>query len=205
MKARRLVGPARWEWKLPRPSSVGRHQSGDARRVRTKFGRRMTAPGKGQARRVFVTPLSDGRRPSSWHSDQSDFWCGKLSVCPNEMVPLQTDRAIGLGRYLFSCLPNPRRARHPAFWGSHRSISSLLSRGELIGFRARGACRPVGPAGRSRLGFWVRVVTSPKRRCSGSSRPRRRQSRPDVSCPGPLLTGRWAVGSRRRDDARRCR
>ena len=30
----------------------------------------------------------------------AELWCGKLSVCPNEMVPLQIDLAIGFGRYL---------------------------------------------------------------------------------------------------------
>jgi hypothetical protein len=31
---------------------------------------------------------------------------GKLSICPNEMVPLQIDRAIDLGRYLRASSPN---------------------------------------------------------------------------------------------------
>ena len=59
----------------------------------------------------------------------------------------------------------------------------------------RAGASPVGVAGGwSRVGFRVRVVTSPKRRCSGSSRPRRRQSRPGVSCPGPLVIGGGALG-----------
>jgi hypothetical protein len=29
------------------------------------------------------------------------FRCGLLSLCPNEMVPLQIDLAIGVGRLLF--------------------------------------------------------------------------------------------------------
>ena len=28
-------------------------------------------------------------------------------MCPNEMVPLQIDRAIGVGRYLLADPPNP--------------------------------------------------------------------------------------------------
>jgi hypothetical protein len=33
-------------------------------------------------------------------------WCGKLSMCPNEMVPLQIDRAIDAGRYLEAATVN---------------------------------------------------------------------------------------------------
>ena len=32
--------------------------------------------------------------------DQTRFWCGKLWICPNEMVPLQIDLAMGSRRYL---------------------------------------------------------------------------------------------------------
>jgi hypothetical protein len=31
-------------------------------------------------------------------------------MCPNEMVPLQIDLAVGSGRYLFRSLANPARA-----------------------------------------------------------------------------------------------
>ena len=35
-------------------------------------------------------------------------WSGKLSVCPNEMVPLQIDLAIGAGPYLLARSSSPR-------------------------------------------------------------------------------------------------
>ena len=44
-----------------------------------------------------------------------------IEISPKLMVPLQIDLAIGVGRYLFRRLPNPGRARHPAFGGSYRS------------------------------------------------------------------------------------
>ena len=40
-------------------------------------------------------------------------WCGKLSICPNEMVPLQIDLALGDRRYLLGRSANPG-AREPA-------------------------------------------------------------------------------------------
>ena len=34
-------------------------------------------------------------------------WCGKMSLYPNEMVPLQIDLAIGDRRYRFALAANP--------------------------------------------------------------------------------------------------
>jgi DUF917 family protein len=38
------------------------------------------------------------------------IWSGKMPLCPNEMVPLQIDLAIVLGRYLGDTTANPARA-----------------------------------------------------------------------------------------------
>jgi len=40
---------------------------------------------------------------------RSTILCGNLATCPNEMVPLQIDRAIGVGRYLFRRTANAVR------------------------------------------------------------------------------------------------
>ena len=81
-----------------------------------------------------------------------------------------------------------------------RTITSSLSRGSFGRCRGAGEChRSGGLAGGRRVGFRVWAVTSPKRRCSGSSRPRRRQSRPGVSCPDPTChraVTRWASATR---------
>jgi hypothetical protein len=34
--------------------------------------------------------------PSRTRVPAQRFWCGRLLVCPNEMVPLQIDRAVGV-------------------------------------------------------------------------------------------------------------
>ena len=54
-------------------------------------------------------PAANGSRQlSSYAGSQNlDFWSGKLFVCPNEMVPLQIDLAIGLGRYRFAPRSQP--------------------------------------------------------------------------------------------------
>ena len=53
-------------------------------------------------------------------------WCGKLSICPNEMVPLQIDLAIGDGRYLLVRSANPG-VREPAI-----AACRVLGSGRLI-------------------------------------------------------------------------
>jgi hypothetical protein len=54
--------------------------------------------GRGVA--VTTRRRDDGRR-------RRRPWCGKLLMCPNEMVPLQIDRARDVGRYLFGPPANP--------------------------------------------------------------------------------------------------
>ena len=75
---------------------------------------------------------------------------------------------------------NDSTERRPLGPGAARSRTktSLLSRGGCGRCRgARECARSVWPAGGRRVGFWVRVVTSPKSRCAGASRSRRRQRR----------------------------
>ena len=58
-------------------------------------------------------------------------WCGKCSMCPKLIVPLQIDLAIGDRRYLFGRSANPalrsRRSRSPTRRGTgpHSSASSV--------------------------------------------------------------------------------
>ena len=71
-------------------------------------------------------------------------------MCPNEMVPLQIDRAIGVRRYLFGRLPNPRRARHPALEGTRKVRFAERS---VARFRER------TPAGALRLDLVVALAS----------------------------------------------
>src|SRR6476469_5800249 len=75
--------------------------------------------------------------PAEHHPEPRYVWCGKSSMWPNEMVPLQIDPAIGMGRYLFGPLINPSertiplvlspvdhgRRGSPARWGGRRCVA----------------------------------------------------------------------------------
>jgi hypothetical protein len=105
--------------------------------------------------------------------------------------PSRTEVKVGPGWCRRTKTRTERQRRMTATIAGRRRQNDLLFvvKRQFHGLRgARDRARSAWPAGGSRVGFWVRVVTSPKRRCSGSSRPRRRHGRPGVSCPGLLVT-----------------
>jgi len=55
-----------------------------------------------------MTPAADaGSVAVATASEPQRFSCGRLPMCPNEMVPLQIDLAIGVRRYLLLRSANP--------------------------------------------------------------------------------------------------
>ena len=66
--------------------------------------------------------------------------CGKLSMCSNEMVPLQIDLAIGLGRYLVERSANPG-VREATFEDSTARRSQMFENSPAARIRC-GVARP---------------------------------------------------------------
>ena len=85
----------------------------------------------------------------------------------------------------------PTRLRVGVVADADRSKTSWLSRGSFTGVGARrSATGQIVLAGGRMVWFRVWVVTSPKSRCSGESRSRRRQRRSWSVLPGPAVSRR---------------
>ena len=95
----------------------------------------------GTARLPSSTSERRSRTLGRGRVDQA-FWCEKLSMCPNEMVPLQIDRARGPGKVPVRAFRQSRRRRH-CYRGHPRSHSTGAS--DEAG-RAFGASRARKPA-----------------------------------------------------------
>ena len=111
------------------------------------------------ARRRTCTQSSLARHPSAERGGLAGargqgLWSGKLSVCPNEMVPLQIDLARGVGRYLAAVSANhallhsgtsasPRAVRK--LWMTVVRCSQLVARRRSLGSHVdRSRQSPVG-------------------------------------------------------------
>ena len=109
------------------------------------------------SRRLRREPDRHPVRAALGRSDRQRSWCGKMSICPKLIVPLQIDRALGvrrylLGRWLAQARQVTHRCRQQAAFSAHGSISQASHRRGVAGvFRIRGPER--GGDDRARIGY----------------------------------------------------